>query len=264
MISASIGTTEKAPRTTRLVAHGTAGHGSRPRRDNPVVHLAAAVAKFQTWQPPMRLNDTTRVYFERLATISSPEDAYRYNHITDPAKSAEIQEYFAEKEPGNFSMLRTSIVPTIIKAGFRSNVIPSEAEATLDIRALPDEDMKKLYAEMRKVINDPLVEVVPPARDARPFGKPSPLDSELFKVLESTTKKMYPGAAVLPTMGTGATDNAQLRQKGVKAYGFGPVSEDSEVELHGAHSDQERLKETSLYQLVEFLWGTITEIAASK
>ncbi|MBV8818729.1 MAG: M20/M25/M40 family metallo-hydrolase [Acidobacteriaceae bacterium] len=263
VLSANIGTTEKAPRTTRLVAHGTAGHGSRPRRDNPVIHLAAAVAKFQTWQPPMRLNDTTRAYFERLATISSPDEAYRYNHVADPSKTADIQEYLAEKEPGNYSMLRTSIVPTIIKAGFRSNVIPSEAEATLDIRALPDEDMNRLYAEMRKVINDPLVEVVPPAREGRPFGKPSPLDSELFRALEQTVHKMYPGAAVLPTMNTGATDNAQLRQKGVKAYGFGPVAEESETELHGAHSDQERLKETSIYQLTEFLWNTVISLAAT-
>src|SRR5437868_9496484 len=72
-----ITTTEKAPRTTRLVAHGTAGHGSRPRVDNAVIHLAGALAKFQAWQPPMRLNDTTRAYFERLATISTPEEAAR-------------------------------------------------------------------------------------------------------------------------------------------------------------------------------------------
>ena len=79
-------TTEKVPRQTRLVAHGTAGHGSRPRPDNPVVHLAAAVAKAGQWQTPMRLNETTREYFQRLATISSPEQADRYRNITNPAR----------------------------------------------------------------------------------------------------------------------------------------------------------------------------------
>jgi acetylornithine deacetylase/succinyl-diaminopimelate desuccinylase-like protein len=69
-----ITTTEKVPRGVRLVAHGTAGHGSRPRPDNAVIHLAAAVAKFASWQPPMRLNDTTRTYFERLAAISPPTE----------------------------------------------------------------------------------------------------------------------------------------------------------------------------------------------
>jgi acetylornithine deacetylase/succinyl-diaminopimelate desuccinylase-like protein len=124
----------------------------------------------------MRLNDTTRAYFERLATISTPEERDRYNNLTNPARSADVQKYFAERELRNYSMLRTSVVPTIIKAGFRSNVIPSEAEATLDVRALPDEDMEKLYAEMRRVINDPNVEGEidtrrgPPARPAVASG----------------------------------------------------------------------------------------------
>ena len=143
----SISTTEKMPRQTRLVAHGTAGHGSIPRQDNAVTRIAEAVSRVGAWQPAMRLNDTTRAYFERLATISSPEEADRYNHLTDPKRSTEIEKYFSERELSHYSMLRTSVVPTIIKAGFRSNVIPSEAEATLDIRALPDEDMTRICGE---------------------------------------------------------------------------------------------------------------------
>lgn len=257
-----IATTEKSPRTTRLVAHGTAGHGSRPRLDNPVLHLAAAIAKFQTWQPPMRLNDTTRAYFERLATISPPEQAYRYNHIADPDKTADIQRYFAEHEPGNFSVLRTSIVPTIIQGGFRSNVIPSEATATLDIRALPDENLNQLFDEMRRVIADPAVEVVADTSHNRPTSPPSRIDSEMFLALERAQKRMFPEALTIPAMLTGATDNAQLRTKGVQAYGFGPIVDDDEAMLHGAHSDQERMLESSIHKMVQFLWYTVIDIAA--
>ncbi len=259
-----IATTEKTPRTTKLVARGTAGHGSRPRPDNPVLHIAAAVSKFQTWQPAMRLNDTTRAYFERLATISTPEQAYRYNHVADPAHTTEIQRYFLEHEQGNYSVLRTSIVPTIITGGFRSNVIPSQAEATLDIRALPDEDMPKLLDEMRRVIADPNVEVVSDLSHNRPTSPPSTIDSEMFRALERTQKVMFPAAITLPSMLTGATDNAQLRGKGVQAYGFGPIADEKENELHGAHSDQERLLETSMHSMVQFLWHTIIDIAATK
>ena len=259
-----ITTTEKTPRTTRLIAHGTAGHGSRPRLDNPLLHLSAAIAKFSDWQPPMRLNDTTRTYFERLATISSGEDAWRYNHIADPQATANIQRYLAEHDPGNYSVLRTSIVPTIINAGFRSNVIPSQAEATLDIRALPDEDMGRLYDAIRREINDPAVEVLPSERDHREASAPSRLDSEMFRVLERTQRRMYPGAITIPAMLTGATDMAQLRVKGVQAYGFGPAVEESEVTLHGPHSDEERLAESSLYSMVEFLWHSVVDIAATK
>jgi len=257
-----ITTTEKTPRRTRLVAHGVAGHGSVPRLDNPLLHLAAAVAKFQTWQPPMRLNDTTRAYFERLATISAPDDAYRYNHIADPAKTEEIQRYLLEHEQGNYSVLRTSVVPTIIQAGFRSNVIPSEATATLDVRALPDEDLSKLYDQMRRLINDPAVEILSTGTDQRVPSPPSRLDTDMFKALERTQKKMFPQAITVPAMLTGATDMAQLRAKGVQAYGFGPIVDENESKLHGAHSDQERLLESSIYSMVQFLWYTVLDIAA--
>ena len=139
-----IGTTEKVPRGVKLVSTGTSGHASRPRTDNPVLHLAQAVSNVASQQPPMRLNDTTRAYFERLATISSPEEADRYNHLTDPKRAPAIEAWLAEHEPTHYSMLRTSIAPTILKAGFRSNVVPSEGEATLDIRALPDENMPRV------------------------------------------------------------------------------------------------------------------------
>jgi acetylornithine deacetylase/succinyl-diaminopimelate desuccinylase-like protein len=259
-----IATTEKVPRGLKLVAHGTAGHGSRPRVDNAVLHLAAAVSRFQTWQPPMRLNDTTRTYFERLATVSPPEDAYRYNHIADAAKTAAIQQYLLEHDPPRYSVLRTSIVPTILKAGFRSNVIPSEAEATLDVRALPDEDMPKLVEEIKKVINDPTVEIVSNRFGERPSVAPSRLDSDLFRALEHVQKKMFPSAITVPSMLTGATDMAQLRAKGVQAYGFGPIVEESEIELHGPHSDQERMLESSIYKMTEYLWDTVMEVAATK
>jgi acetylornithine deacetylase/succinyl-diaminopimelate desuccinylase-like protein len=151
----NIQTTEKVPRGAQLVANGTSGHGSVPRADNPIVHLAAAVAKVGAWETPLRLDDTMRLYFERLAGISPPEKAERYRALLEPQRAGAVQRYLAEHEPQFYSMLRTSIVPTILKGGFRTNVIPSEAEATLDIRALPDEDMPKLFAEMTRIIEDP-------------------------------------------------------------------------------------------------------------
>jgi len=259
-----ITTTEKVPRTTKLIARGIAGHGSRPRKDNAVIHLSAAVAKIAAWEPPMRLNDTTRTYFERLATISTPADAARYNHLTNKQRSAEIQRYLSENELGHYSMLRTSVAPTIINIGFRRNVIPSEGEATLDIRALPDEDMPKFYEQLRRVIDDPAVEVVPPTGNVRPAGAPSRLDTELFKVLETVTARMFPGAVTLPSMLTGATDMAQLRQKGVQAYGIGPIIDEKTRDVGAAHTDDERLAEASLYKLLEFQWNAVIGIAASK
>ncbi len=259
----SITTTEKVSRGAKLIAHGTAGHGSVPRPDNAVSHLAMAVGALAAWQPPMRLNDTTRAYFERLATISAPAEAFRYNHVADAAKSAGIQSYFAANELQHNSILRTSVVPTMLNAGFRSNVIPSEAEATLDIRALPDEDMPKFFAEMKRVINDAGVEIVP-VKGGRPAGKPSSMNTDMFRAMENAAKKTYPGAITLPAMLTGATDMAQLRAKGVSAYGFGPLIDEKDRSANGAHSDDERLEETALYKMVEFVWNAVIEVAAAK
>ena len=257
----SITTTEKVPRGMRLVAHGTAGHGSRPTPDNAVVHLAAAVAKMGAWQPPMRLSETTRVYFERLASVSPPEQAARYRRILDPAHATETDRYFRRHELGHYSILRTSITPTMVTAGFRVNVIPSEAEAYLDVRALPDENMDRLVAALKQVIADPAVEVIPPAGGGRPATPPSRIDTPMFRALEHAQQRLFPGAVTLPAMLTGATDMAQLRARGVQAYGFGPVTEQNDG-LGGAHSDDERIAVASLQKLLQFLWDTVIEMAA--
>jgi len=258
-----VGTTEKVPYTIRMVAHGTSGHGSRPLPDNAIARLSNAISRVASWQPPMRLNDTTRTYFERLATISTPEEAARYNGISNPARSEAIQSYFREKETMHWSMLRTSISPTMLQAGFRRNVIPSEAEATLDVRALPDEDMVAFVAQMKKIANEPGVEIIAPERSHRVAAKPSSITTEMFRVLESTQKKIYPGAITIPTMATGASDKVFLQAKGVNCYGFGPLLDEEDAEKgFAAHSDQERLREKELYRFTQFNWEAVRTIAA--
>jgi acetylornithine deacetylase/succinyl-diaminopimelate desuccinylase-like protein len=260
----SVATAEKIPRRARLVASGSSGHGSVPRLDNPLIHLSNAVAKVGAWETPMRLNDTTRTFFEKLAAISPADRAARYKALTNPAGTRAAQRYLAEHEPSFYSMLRTSVVPTILKAGFRSNVIPSEAEATLDIRALPDEDLPKFWDAMQKLINDPAVKIVPNTENLRPIAPPSRLDTEMYRTLERVANRIYPGAAVLPQMMTGSTDMAQLRSKGIQSYGIGSPSTLDDDTNHGAHSDVERLSEASLLKLAEFTWGAVTEMAVSK
>ena len=254
-----ISTTEKSPQRIRLVAHGPAGHGSRPEMANAVVHLAEAVARAGNWQTPMRLSDTTRTYFERLAVISSPDLAAHYRDILNPARAAEADRYFRKSEPGHYSILRTSVVPTIINIGFRSNVIPSEGEATLDVRALPDEDMTKFVAALRRVIDDPAIDVIPPKASARPVAPPSRIDTDLFRAFEKVGRQMF-NAPTLPNMMTGATDNAQLRAKGVQAYGTGPIVTPDEGPLGGAHGDDEHISTRSLMALIEYLWNTLMEL----
>ena len=260
---AAVATTEKISRGARLVARGISGHGSVPLRSNAIVHLANAVAKVAAWRTPARLNDTTRAYFERLAKLSPPEAAARYQKLLRPGNSDDVQEYLAINEPRLNSTLRTSISPNIIKGGYRSNVIPSEAEATLDIRALPDEDMAWFFDEMKKVIDDPAIEIVR-AGNSRPGSPPSRLDTEAFRALEEANKNVY-STVTLPTMLTGATDMAQLRAKGVQCYGVGPMTDSEDgPKGFGAHSDQERLLEESIHKFVRFHLDIVLNLAKAR
>jgi acetylornithine deacetylase/succinyl-diaminopimelate desuccinylase-like protein len=210
----------------------------------------------------MRLNDTTRTYFERLAGISSPENAARYRGIVDKEKTAAIQEYFAASEPAHNSMLRTSISPNIIQGGYRFNVIPSEAQVRLDVRALPDENMTTFLAELKRVVGDPAIDIVaePGARKA---GVPSPVNNEAFKAVEQAIKTHY-NVVTLPSMSTGATDKAQLRVKGIASYGIGPATDVEDGPLgFGAHSDQERILETELHRFVRMHWDVVVALAGA-
>ena len=258
---ATVATTEKIPRGVKLVARGISGHGSVPLRSNAVVHLSQAVAKVAAWQTPMRLNETTQTFFKRLSEISAPAEAARYLALVNNQNTEAVQEYLAVNEPRYYSTLRTSISPNIVKGGYRSNVIPSEAEATLDIRALPDEDMPKLLEAMRQVISDPQVEIISNSNASRPPGQPSSLNTEAFKVIEAAVKRNY-NTVTLPTMLTGATDMAYLRARGVACYGIGPITDSEDgPKGFGAHSDQERILEESLHKFLRFQWDVISNLA---
>jgi acetylornithine deacetylase/succinyl-diaminopimelate desuccinylase-like protein len=163
----------------------------------------------------------------------------------------------------HYSMLRTSVVPTILSAGFRMNVIPSQAEATIDVRMAPGEDPNAFFDQMQRVIGDPSVKIERLTDGERPPTPPSRLDTEMFRALEAVSKRMYPGSVTLPTMLTGATDMAFLRAKGIQSYGIGPASSDTDRTNYGAHSDVERLLEPSLYSFVRFTWEAVTQVAGS-
>lgn len=262
----SVQTVEKIPKAITVTSRGVAGHGSVPLESNALAHLGEAVGKIAAWTPPMRLNETTAAYFKRLASVSSPEEAARYLALLnpDPAISKPADDYMRRNEPRHWSMLRTSLSPTIIGGGYRNNVIPSEGTATIDTRLAPDEDPATFLELVKQVVNDPAVEVSYGARDTRPPTPVAKLDNEVFRALEANVTKHYQ-TVTLPTMSTGATDMAFLRAKGMQCYGIGPAldSEDGPKGF-GAHSDQERIVESELYRFVHFNWDVVMDLARRK
>src|SRR5947199_249546 len=189
---AEVQTSEKIPRGIELVAHGISGHGSIPLKSNAIVHLAAAVGRVGEWRPDVRLNETTGTYFRRLAAIAPPEQAKYYRDVLspDPKISRPADDWLLEHEPRYSSMLRTSVSPNIMQGGYRSNVIPSEAKATLDVRMVPDEDRAAFLEQVKKIVNDPAVDAhFATAGAERPAPGAARLDSELFRAVETAVTK---------------------------------------------------------------------------
>jgi acetylornithine deacetylase/succinyl-diaminopimelate desuccinylase-like protein len=182
----------------------------------------------------------------------------------DPKVQAETLAYLREHEPAHASMLTSSISPNMIQAGYRVNVIPSEARATLDVRLQPGEDAVAFLETVRRVIDDPNVEVRYGARASRPGTEPSRVNSEAFQVLEAAIRRTY-NVPTLPTMATGATDMAFLRARGMQCYGVGPATDIEDGPLgYGAHSDQERILVSELHRFVQFHYEAVRDLAMTK
>ena len=261
---AAVQTTEKLPRAIQLTATGVAGHGSVPLVDNPIVRLAAALERASNWHAIIRLNETTRTYFARLADTTSGEAAQRYRDVLDPQKVAEIDRYFHVHEPSKAALLHATASPTMVNAGYRLNVIPSEAKAQLDVRILPDDDPLAVLETLRKAIDNPAVRAEYVPRGTRPAGASSRLDSEAFRTIEQAVRRHY-DTGTLPMMFTAASDMAFLRAKGVQCYGIGPaVDIEDAPKGFGPHSDQERILESELHRFVRFTWDVVTELATRR
>jgi acetylornithine deacetylase/succinyl-diaminopimelate desuccinylase-like protein len=263
---AGVQTAEKFPKGIDLIAHGTAGHGSVPLESNPIARLARAITAVTQWQPPVVLNGTTRTYFARLAEIEEdPANARRYRDLlsSDPRVVAAADVWLRANIPGQASMLRTSVSPNIVQGGYRNNVIPSEARATLDVRMRPGEDPEAFRAELERIVGDDQVDVVFNGFGERPAGVMSPVDDAAFVAIERAIVEHY-GAPVLPMMSTGATDMAFLRAKGIRCFGIGPAVDQEDGPLgFGAHSDQERIVEAELYRFVRFHYDLVAELAGA-
>ena len=260
-------TTEKVPGGVELVAHGISGHGSIPLKSNAVVHLAAAVGRVGEWRPDIKLNETTATYFRKLSQIAPPEQAKIYADVLspDPKVQKAADDWLFEHEPRNSSKLRTSVSPNIFQGGYRSNVIPSEAKATLDVRMVPDEDRAAFLEQLKKIVNDPAVDVhYTNNGPVRPAAPPARLDSELYKAVEAAVTKIYSVPAV-PNMQTGATDKAPLRAKGQECVGIGSaIDVEDQIKGYGMHSDQERILESELYRFVRFNWEIVNALARAR
>ncbi len=253
---------EKVSYNVIVTATGPSGHGSMPRPDNAVVHLAAAIAKLGTYQVPAEPNTITRRYFEQLAKVEEDDTAKWMRALEQPERADLAVKHLSEQSPMWNSMLRDSITPTIINAGFRNNVIPSEATANLNVRMLPGHSIDELIGQFGKVVSDPQVRFKL-ASDPGENAPPSDITSPLYRTIERIAPQDFPGAIALPFLSTGATDSASLRLHKVQAYGLDPfpLTEGDDARMHG---DDERIPIESFRKGVAFLYHVVSDFASPK
>lgn len=255
-----IQTSEKVPTRVVLTAKGTAGHGSLPRPDNPVVHLARAVTALAGAAQPVQLNTTTRRYFSDISKL--PDYAWLaplLGKLEQESTAVSAADKIEAVDPELNSMLRTSATPTMLSAGLKVNVIPNRAIAQVDVRRLPSETRQEIETRFRNIINDPAVTISPEPGQEMPATEPSSLTTELFLAMEKIFRAENPSALVVPYMSRGATDGSYLRQKGMAVYGVPIfVREGGESRAHG---NDERISPGNLARGTELLWKIVIATA---
>jgi acetylornithine deacetylase/succinyl-diaminopimelate desuccinylase-like protein len=253
---------EKVPVNVSVIAKGPSGHASVPTKANAVAHLAIAVGKIGEYNAPFHLTSITRRYFEGLSAIEDDEVGKWMRVIDAPDRGEHAQRVLSDASPMWNSMMRDTVAPTILQAGVRANVIPSEARAVLNIRLLPGDTVDTLLGELKKLVNDPAVtlEVQPDAGLAAPN---SSLDSEFYATIVKVSAQEFGGAPVLPFMSTGATDSAQLRLHSVQAYGLRPfpMTEEDDRRVHG---DDERLPLSAFAKGIDLIARIVAEFSVTR
>ncbi len=258
---AAVQCAEKVPCVLQLVASGIPGHASIPIPDNAVVRLARALAAVGSHREPVVMTELARRYFNALAEITDvPRIAAAMKDVaSDEPARVTAGAGVLESTPRFDAILRNGITPTMLEAGVRSNVIPGQATATLNVRLLPGEHLEDLIGRLVGVIADPQVEVrVHAAGEQAPESAP---EGPLFEAIEASMATLAPGVPVLPFLSTGATDSAPLRRAGVMAYGLlpFPLTEADENRMHG---NDERVAVSSIDFAVRLTYDVIQRLAA--
>ena len=248
---------EKRPLNVKLVAHGSSGHASMPRADNPLVLLAQALVRLTSTDFPVQLTPETREFFPAVAALEPDREmAEAMRAVVDPAR-AEAAGRTLARDLMFGAMIRHTISPTLMNAGIKSNVIPSTAEATLNVRMLPGTDPAAVADSIRARIADKRIEVTYPP-PTRPESPSSAFSGPIVEATKKSAAKHFGKAPVVPLLSTGATDSAELRREGIPSYGLLIFPLDT-GDVGRMHADDERMPVGSLGVGLRFLYDTVRE-----
>ncbi len=213
---------EKGFVTIRMKVTAAPGHGSMPRRDTAISRMAELVTKIVNTPMRRRVSPLMRKTLDTMGvSVDSPGPMFA-------------------------PMLANTVSPTILRAGYKDNVIPGEASLVLDGRTLPGQDPESFMSELRAIVGpDPTFELL---KTAPPVETSA--DTPLFDLMRRKIEAADPGARAIAWMIPGATDNKFYSRLGAACYGFAPVKLDAHMPFGSLyHGNDERLPVDG------FLWG---------
>jgi acetylornithine deacetylase/succinyl-diaminopimelate desuccinylase-like protein len=252
---------EKRTFWKRMIAQGTTSHGSVPLGDNPVDRLVKALARLSAWQTPARLTPAVDRFFKAQSRYETGE---RRAWLADPARALRTRRGRAWllSEPERNALLRNTVTPTVLTGSDKTNTIPQQASAELDIRLLPDEDTTEFRRELERIIGDSGIALesigdLAPRYDA-------PLDTELFRALERVAGRLLPGVPIATPISAGASDRPYYAAAGLICYGIDPWLVELEESRLSVHGNNERLSLKNIEFGLRLYAGVLQEMQKSE
>jgi acetylornithine deacetylase/succinyl-diaminopimelate desuccinylase-like protein len=248
---------EKIYQSFRLEVRNPGGHSSRPLKENAIYRLSAGLTRLSKFQFPIKLNEVTREYYRRMASLHSGQMAADMKAIAKNPADRGAAARLAES-PYHNAMLRTTCVATLLDAGHAENALPQTARATVNCRILPGDAPAEVRATLVRIVEDPRISISAIAGAVQ--SEPSALKPEIMGAVERITTEMWPGVPVVPVMSTGATDGLFLRNAGIPTYGISGFFDD--VDDTRAHGRDERLGVKQFYEGREFLYRLVKALSS--
>ena len=239
---------EKLYQDFTLQTTNPGGHSSRPTPENAIYQLGRALAKIEAHSFPIEFNEVSRAYFGKFGQIEGGQTG---SDMVAAAKGDAAAIDRLRKDPSANAILHTNCVATQINGGHAPNALPQRATANVNCRIFPGHDPAQIKAELARVIADPGVKVEFQSPPETP-GPPPPMSREVLGPIETLSRDMFPGVAVIPTMNSGATDCRFLTPAGIACYGVSGMLDDGVT--RNAHGLNERIRVQNLIEGREFLY----------
>jgi acetylornithine deacetylase/succinyl-diaminopimelate desuccinylase-like protein len=249
-----IGVAEKRTFWQSVTVKGTPSHGSRPTKQNPVPRLVTALYKIANYETPLHVTPGTRKYFKDISANYTGEQRRWLSNVDAALKIPRARTWITNNVYWN-AILRNTISLTGLQGSNKTNVIPPEASAKIDIRLLPDQNPADMLATLQRIVGDTAVHFTNELAPKTPLE--NPIDTDLFHAIERAAHDRDPKALATTPMLTGATDRPTYRKLGIITYGLDPFMTETSDAQRGVHGNDERISVDNAGFGVHFLFDIL-------